>query len=83
MGWMIGSKIPWGGFANKAFPPHVMLANPLPSNRKKMYPTATYLLLLNIFFFSSKPEQQKKQVVFVEFSEENQHIWRREACACN
>lgn len=48
-----------------------------------MYPTATYLFLVKMFFFSSKTEQQKKQVVFVEFSEENQHIWRREAYACN
>lgn len=68
-----------GWFANKAFPSHVMMANTLPSNRKKMYPTAIYLLLVKIFSFSSKTEQQKQQVVFVE----NQHIWRKEAYACN
>lgn len=48
-----------------------------------MYPTAIYFLLVKVFSFSSKTEQQKQQAVFVEFSEENQHIWRREAYACN
>lgn len=59
----IFSKIPWGAFAIKASPPHVMMANTLPSNRKKkMYPTATYLHLVKIFFFSARQSNKSNKL---------------------